>query len=251
MVELRELYSYTNDFLQCSLVADSCPNGLQIEGKKEIRCIATAVSASLDTIQEAISIGVDALIVHHGMFWNGDSYIITGTKREKIELLLKHQISLLAYHLPLDMNQEVGNNWKAARDLGWMDLQPFGMYKGMAIGVKGRIHSISRIDLQQQLEEYYEHSATYACGGKDEISSIALISGGAYRSLTEAAAEGLDCFITGNFDEPAWHQAYEEKINFFAMGHSATERVGPQALGEHLRTSFDLEHHFIDIPNPF
>jgi dinuclear metal center YbgI/SA1388 family protein len=251
MVKLLELNQYTDEFLQSKLVADNCPNGLQIEGQQEIRCLASAVTASLKTIEAAVTLGAQALVVHHGLFWNGDSYVISGSKYEKIRLLIKNGISLLSYHLPLDMNQQVGNNWKAAQDMGWKDLQPFGSYKGMFIGVQGRIPATPRDELQKQLEKYYQHSAFCALGGKENVQSVALISGGAYRSISEAGSAGIDCFITGNFDEPAWHLAHEEKVNFYALGHSATERIGPKALGEHLSQKFNLEHRFIDIPNPF
>lgn len=251
MVNLTSLCSYLEELLQSSKFPDYCVNGLQVEGNPKIKRFATAVSASLQTIELAAACGVQALIVHHGLFWNGDNPVITGSKREKLNLLLKNNISLLSYHLPLDAHQQLGNNWKAAKDLGWTKLTPFGLSKGIPIGVLGTIRPTSRGKFQDILEKYYQHPATYALGGKEKISKVALISGGAYRSLPEAALAGADCFITGNFDEPAWNQAFEEKINFFAMGHSATERIGPQALGNHLQHKFGIDHHFLDTPNPF
>lgn len=251
MITLQELCRDLEQFLSVSDYKDYCDNGLQVEGTAEINHFATAVTASLATIQAAVDLGVQALIVHHGMFWNGDPYAIVGTKREKLDLLLKNGISLLAYHLPLDGNSEVGNNWKAAKDLGWDSLEPFGEYKGIHLGVKGTFPGQDVRDFQRKLEEYYKHAAHCALGGNDTIKSAALVSGGAYKLLPEAAKEGIDCFITGNFDEPAWHQSYEEKINFFAMGHSATERVGPKALGDFLMEKYSLNYTFIDIPNPF
>ncbi len=251
MITLKELCAYCDTLLASSTVQDYCVNGLQVEGKTSIKRLATAVSASLATIQSAVEMGADALIVHHGMFWNGDSYAITGPKREKLKLLLDNGISLIAYHLPLDIHPEYGNNWKAARDLGWTDLQPFGAHRGSFIGVKGKFSPISRNDFQKQLEKYYQHPAHCALGGKETIATAALISGGAYRNIEEASAAGVDSFITGNFDEPAWHLAHEGGINFFSLGHSATERVGPQALGEHLKQRFQLDYKFLDIHNPF
>lgn len=245
MITLQEFCRYLNELLKIDEFADYCENGLQVEGTSSIKKVATAVSASLATIQAAVEADVQALIVHHGLFWNADPYAVLGTKKEKLQLLLKHNISLLAYHLPLDAHQEFGNNWKAAHDLGWTDLQPFD------IGVKGTVGGISRDEFQKKLEEYYQHLAHCALGGIDYIETAALISGGAYKSLLDAASQNIDCFITGNFDEPAWHQAHEEKINFYALGHSATERVGPKALGEHIQQQFGLETIFIDIPNPF
>lgn len=251
MVALNELTRYLDALLQCPLFSDYGPNGLQVEGRREIKRIASAVTASIETIRAAIAIQADLLLVHHGLFWQGDSPIVTGPYREKLQLLLSNQLSLLGYHLPLDAHQEFGNNWKAARDLGWTDLEPFGLYKGMPIGVKGRIRAISRKDLQTELESYYKHHAHTALGGKETVQTIALISGGAHKSIAEAINAGVDCFVTGSMDEPVWHLAHEGKINFFALGHSATERIGPQALGQHIKQTFGLEHQFLDLPNPF
>jgi dinuclear metal center YbgI/SA1388 family protein len=251
MITLKEIHLYCDTLLSSKTIPDYCNNGLQVEGRPQIKRLATAVSASLATIEAAVEHKADALLVHHGLFWTGDSYNITGTVRKKLLLLLKNDISLLAYHLPLDMNQEFGNNWKAAQDLGWTELRPFGFNKGLYLGVQGKFPKISREKFQHQLENYYQHPAHCAIGGKSEIESAALISGGAYKYITEASLEGLDCFITGNFDEPVWHQAYEERINFFSLGHSATEKIGPKALGKHLQEKFNLEYQFLDIPNPF
>lgn len=250
-ITLQELCSYLNQLLSIHDFADYCPNGLQVEGKGKIKKIATAVSVSLETIQQAIHENVDALIVHHGLFWKGDDYPIVGLKKEKIELLLRNGISLLGYHLPLDAHELYGNNWKAANDLGWEDLHPCGFMNGVAIGVMGRFPEMSREMFQSQLEEYYQHKAHVALGGKETVASAYLISGGAYKSLKDAANSDVDCFITGNFDEPAWREAFENKINFFACGHSATERVGPMAIGKHLSNTFDVEHVFLDVYNPF
>lgn len=251
MLQLKELLRFLDELFLKNGIQDFCPNGLQVEGKHSIARIATAVSANLATIEAAIGNHADALIVHHGLFWKNDSYAIQGVKREKLSKLLAHGISLIAYHLPLDMHGEVGNNWKAARDLGWTDLEPFGFFNGAGAGVKGKVGSDSRAEFKKKLEKYYQHPATCALGGPDVIRTAALVSGGAYKMLYDAAAEGIDAFITGNFDEPAWHQAKEEKINFYAMGHSATERVGPLALAEYLAKSLPVPCQFIDIENPF
>lgn len=251
LISLENLARLLEEYLNVSTILDCCPNGIQIEGKKGIGKIATAVSANLMTIEQAAKDNVDALIVHHGIFWKGDDYPIKGSLKKKIKILLENEISLLAYHLPLDMHQEIGNNWKAAKDLGWEELKPFGNYNGKAIGVKGEFKKISIDVFVSKIEDYYFHKATMACGGSKEVSSGALVSGGAYKMLFEAAEEGLDCFMTGNFDEPAWSIAHEQGINFFALGHSATERVGPKALAAYLEQTLQVACHFIDIKNPF
>lgn len=247
----NQLFTYLNDIYQSSLFSDSCPNGLQIEGCDEILKIGTAVSANLETIEKAVRENVQALIVHHGLFWNRDGYTITGAKKAKINLLLKNNISLFAYHLPMDAHQTIGNNWKAAHDLGLQELEPFSKYNGLFIGVKGRLPALTRTEWQKRLENYYGHKAHAALGGKEQIGTAAIISGGAYRQLQEAATEGLDAFVTGNFDEPAWSQAFEEKINFYALGHSATERVGPKALAHFLEETLKIHSIFIEDVNPF
>ncbi|MDP1880382.1 MAG: Nif3-like dinuclear metal center hexameric protein, partial [Parachlamydiaceae bacterium] len=219
--------------------------------KDKIFRVATGVTANLATIKKAIECKADALIVHHGLFWNKDDYCIQGVKREKIKLLLENNLSLFAYHFPMDKHEEIGNNWRAARELGWTQLEPFGFYNGNFIGVKGIIDPTSPQELKKKLENYYTHHATTAFGGPEVITKIALISGGSHKSLVEGARHGLDAFITGSFDEPNWYQAEEEKINFFAMGHSATERIGPKALAEHLQKSLNIPCEFIDVYNPF
>lgn len=251
MITLQELCAYLDRLLQPNPINDYCFNGLQVEGKKEIRKLATAVSTNLSTLEAAAAWGADALLVHHGLFWNQDSHQIQGVKKEKLGILFKNNLSLIAYHLPLDVHQELGNNWKAALDMGWTDLEPFCLTKGLFLGVKGRFKKMNREDFQKKLEDYYQHPAHAVLGGEKEVQTAGLISGGAYRFITQAIADKLDCFISGNFDEPVWNQALEEKINFFAMGHSATEKAGPKALGDHLSREFKLEYRFIDIYNPF
>ncbi len=250
LLDLPTLAQYLAQILP-DTIADYCPNGIQVEGSRSIAHLATAVTASLATIEKAVENKVDALLVHHGIFWNKDKYEITGVKRQKIKLLLDNGISLLSYHLPLDAHREYGNNWKAARALNLQELEPFGLYQGTHIGVKGVLPPMSRQKFKEQLELYYLHPAYCAWGGPEQITSVGIISGGAHGSIREAVAHQLDCYVTGSFDEPIWHTAHEEKINFYAMGHSATERIAPQAIGEHLSQYFRIRHTFIDIPNPF
>lgn len=251
MVTLQDLRLYLNDLLRLDGLKDYCVNGLQIEGESKITTVATAVSANLDTIERAVKLGAQALIVHHGLFWNQDSHAIVGVKRKKVKLLLDHGVSLFGYHLPLDAQRELGNNWKAAKDLAWSDLEPFGLFDGVAIGVKGTFSLRPRETFMAELEQYYGSRCHLAPGGKDCVRSAALISGGAYKSISEAVSSGVDCFITGNFDEPAWNVAFEEKINFFALGHTATEKVGPKALAQAIQGHFGIECRFIDTENPF
>lgn len=244
MVSLNELLNDLNLYLQVNLFEDFCPNGLQIEGTPEVKNIALAVSASLNVINEARD--YDALIVHHGLFWMKDSYVIKGIKREKIKTLLDSNTSLIAYHLPLDAHPEVGNNYKAAIDLGWRNLAPFGK-----IGVKGIFDPLSVSKFQTLIEAYYGQKAHAILGGDEVISSAALISGGAHKELPHAKEAGVQAYITGSFDEPSYHQSKEEKIHFFACGHAATEKIGIKALGDYIAKKWKVKCHFIDEANPF
>ena len=219
---------------------------VRIEGKSEVKKVAFAVSASLAAIEEAASSGADALLVHHGIFWNKDSYPLVGVKKKKIALLLREGMSLLAYHLPLDAHRQLGNNWRAAQDWGCFNLQPFS-----SIGVKAFFSPRPVELLQTELETYYGHKAHVALGGKSEVRSLALISGGAHQSIEQAADEGVDCFITGSFDERIWDIAYERQIHFFALGHYATERVGVRSLMRDLESRMSLSCQWLELFNPF
>lgn len=242
-----ELEQVLNELFTPSLFSDYCPNGLQFEGKSACRKIATAVSADLETIEKALSLKVDALITHHGLFWNRDPYPVVGYRKERLKKLMEHDLSLFSYHLPLDAHVEVGNNWKAAQELGWEKCAPF--YHD--IGVKGEIKESSLEPLVSELENFYGQKAIIAPGGPDKFRRIALVSGGAYKEIPRAAQEGVECFISGSFDEPAWSLAHECGVHFIAMGHTATEKVGPKALCEWIKQNLSVEACFIDSKNPF
>lgn len=246
MITLQALSLHLEELMRSARFSDGCPNGVQVEGKAEIRKIVCAVSASLEAIKQAVALQADALLVHHGLFWNREPLSICNAKRDKLKLLLSNEISLIAYHLPLDAHVELGNNWKAAKELGWQDLEPFN-----EIGVKGRFNPVPVQRFRSQIEEYYGHAAHVALGGKDLIGSAGLISGGAHREIAHAANSNLDAYLTGSFDEPVWDIAFERKIHFFALGHYATEKVGIAALGQHIETSFRIPCPFIELKNPF
>ncbi len=253
MPSLHDLVLHLNDLFKVDQIKDYGPNGLQVDSdQSKISLVATAVSASLETIEQAVKHKVDVLLVHHGLFWESTPRPIVGTLRKKVQKLLDHKIALLAYHLPMDAHPLLGNNWTAAKDLGWSDLKPFGSIVGdTPIGVQGVFPPLPVSNFQTQLENYYKHPATVALGGPAHVQSAALISGGAHREFIKAKKAGVDCFITGSFDEPIWHLAKEENIHFFAMGHSNTEEVGPKALGKYLEETFGLKHIFLNLPNPF
>ncbi len=239
----KEIVDHLNSFLEIEKFSDYCPHGLQVEGAEEVKNVAVAVSANLLTIEAAVAANVDTLIVHHGLFWVSDPYPVVGPKKRKLELLLKHNINLLGYHLPLDAHRVVGNNWKAAQEMGWQSLE-----EAAEIGVRGQFDPLSVEDFVAKLESYYGHKAHTALFGSKKISSATLISGGAWRRMLD---DESDCFITGSFDEPVWGWAQERGKHFIAMGHSATEEVGPKALGAYIQETFGLKTAFLEIKNPF
>jgi dinuclear metal center YbgI/SA1388 family protein len=252
MLHLHELCLFLDNELQPHKFKDFAPNGLQVEGSSEISKIATAVSSGLDTIEKAAEAQVQALIVHHGLFWKNQCYLPKNVLRKKLELLFRSNMSLIAYHLPLDANEDVGNNWEAARQLGWSQLKAFPEHENHALGVKGTIDPIFPEEFQKELETFYNQKAHVAPGNKTKIERVALISGGAHWQLQEAIDEGLDAFVTGSFDEPIWNLARESGVYFYALGHHATERIGVQTLGTSIKNHFsNVEVEFIDSDNPF
>lgn len=251
MTTRKEILDHLDHYLHPVDFQDFCPNGLQVEGSEKVGKVVTAVSANMATIELAIKKEADLLIVHHGLFWKGESAVISGVKKQKLELLFKSGINLVGYHLPLDAHPVVGNNFAAAKELGWKNLEPFCQYQGIFLGVRGEFAPKTRDEFQDELEKYYERKAQVAFGGKETVTSAALISGGGDKMMGEAIAVGVDCYITGRCDEPNWNQAHDEGINFYALGHSATERVGPRALAKHLADELSIDAEFIDVPNPF
>lgn len=249
--QLKTFSHYIDSLLQPHLFQDVCINGIQVQGKKTIRHLATCVTASLNSIRKAVEIGADCLLVHHGLFLKGKDVVISSSLKNMLSLLLAYDITLIAYHLPLDAHKELGNNWGAAKLLGWTELEPFGRYHGMHIGVKGVVPATPRQAFQKELEQFYGQKAQSVLSGPKVIRSAALISGGAHKSITEAVEHEVDCYVTGTTDEPVWHIAHQDKINFFALGHYATEMVGVQLLGNHLAEEFTLQHTFIRELNPF
>ncbi len=249
-MNVRELAQHLDEYLQINQFSEAAYNGIQVANSGEITSVATAVTASLQTIEQAVQLGVQALIVHHGVFRKQDEHPIVGVLYKKINLLMEHNIALLGYHLPLDAHQEVGNNWCAARELELQDLRPFGQVSGQAIGVIGSLPSTSFDTFKQKVEQYYGRSA-HSVKVKDPISTVAIISGGADKFIIDAAQAGADCFITGRVDEPVWDHAHEYGISFLGLGHYGTEVVGPQALAGYIQKALGIPSECIKTDNPF
>jgi len=243
-----ELARYLDQTLDAARVADYCPNGLQVEGRPEIRTIVSGVTASVALIEAALAANADALLVHHGYFWRGEDPRLVGPRKRRIELLLANGISLFAYHLPLDLHPELGNNAQLAARLdivpegrtGDRDLVAFGTLAGPLTLAAFGAHVEARLARKP-----------LAIGDPARrVERVAWCTGAAQGHFEAAIAIGADAYLTGEISEQHVHLARESGVAFVAAGHHATERFGVQAVGEHLAVRFGLAHRFIDIPNP-
>jgi dinuclear metal center YbgI/SA1388 family protein len=248
MIKRTELIQYCNELLEIDRFKDYCPNGLQVEGTNDIANIVTGVTASQALIDAAASLKADVLLVHHGFFWKGENSVITGMKQRRIKTLLTHDMNLLAYHLPLDAHQVLGNNILLANKLG-LEVEQFFAND---IAVIGRLKSgatVSGEALAQMIQELTGREPLHVAVDKT-IARLAICTGAAQSYIEQAMEAGADAFISGEISENTWHFARENDLHYFAAGHHATERYGVQALGEHLAAHFGLNHEFIDIYNP-
>ncbi|PCI81854.1 MAG: Nif3-like dinuclear metal center hexameric protein [SAR86 cluster bacterium] len=250
-VSLKELELELKQVLRPEQFKDYCPNGLQVEGRKEISKLVTGVTACQELIDAAVEAGADALLVHHGYFWRGEDQSISGIKKSRIETLLKHDLSLLAYHLPLDVHREFGNNVQLAKVLGIEIDGELGKQNNHPIGLTGTIDQGTDFEsLKALLADKLGRQPLAIEGNSKPIRSIAWCTGAAQNYIELAVAAGVDAYITGEVSEPTVHIARESGIHFFSAGHHATERYGVQAIGRHLASKFGLDHQFIDIDNP-
>ncbi len=250
-VSLDELADYLDRLLSAGEGQDVCPNGIQVEGRQRVRKVITGVSACRELFETARERDADAILVHHGIFWRGDPPVLRGVQYRRVSELVHGELSLLAYHLPLDRHPELGNNALAARALGLGELAPFGTLDGDAWGFRGRFDEpVPMAELTARCRELFGSEPLVFAHGPDLVTTVGVVSGGAQRVLPEAIDAGLDVFLTGEVSEWVMNLAREAGIHFIAAGHYATERLGVQALGEHLAERFGLEVEFVDIPNP-
>ena len=251
MASRVELLACLDEWLQPGRFRDYCPNGLQVEGREEIDSLMTGVTASLALIEEARERGADALLVHHGYFWRNESPTVVGMKAQRIRLLLGSDISLFAYHLPLDAHDEMGNNVQLARVLE-MDVDGLLCERESETGRIGRLREPrGKEEMMRWLEERLDHPVVWAGPGTEEpITTVGWCTGAGQSFIERAAELGLDAFVSGEISEPTAHVARECGIHYFACGHHATERYGVQAVGDRLAEKFGLRCEFVDIPNP-
>jgi dinuclear metal center YbgI/SA1388 family protein len=245
---LDELRDYNASLLQTDLFKDYCPNGLQVEGRAEVRRIATAVTASHAVLDAAILWGADAVLVHHGYFWRNEEAAIVGIKKRRIAQLLRNDVSLLAYHLPLDAHPELGNNAQLGKLLGLTEQGRFGEQNMVWAGVLAAPLPLAQFGLK--IERGLQRKPQLIGDGEKLVRTVAWCSGGAQGYFEQAIARGVDAYLTGEISEQNFHLANETGVAFIAAGHHATEQFGIQALGAHLSAQFNLEHRFFDQANP-
>jgi len=252
-VARTELMEYLEGYLQPETFSDYCPNGLQVEGSEVIGRLATGVTACQALIERAIDWEADAILVHHGYFWRGEAAEVVGIKQRRLKALLLNDVNLIAYHLPLDAHPLVGNN---ARLGVLMGISP-ELHESLNIDGQTNVGSIARLPNAMLMSELVERLGLITSRKPlhigDEaraVSRIAWCTGAAQNYIDLAVSGGADVYVTGEVSEQTVHIAREAGIEFVAAGHHATERYGVQALGEHLASTFAIEHQFFDIDNP-
>lgn len=245
---LTELANYIASLLEIDRFRDYSPNGVQVEGRPEVRRLASAVTASQRVLEEAAAWGADAILVHHGYFWRNENPVVAGIKKRRIAHLLQHDISLLAYHLPLDAHPELGNNVQLGKELGFVAHGTFGE---QALAWQGETAQTRSLDeLARHIGERLGRMPLVIGDGTHAIARIAWCTGAAQGYFEQAASLGVDAFLTGEISEQNVHVAEETGVAFIAAGHHATERYGIQALGGHLADRFGLVHRFFDQDVP-
>ena len=247
-MKLADLDVSLATLLDPARMADYCPNGLQVEGRAEVRTLVTGVTASLEFLRAAHAAGADAVLVHHGWFWKGEDPRVTGLRRARIAFCLEHGLSLFAYHLPLDLHAELGNNAQLARRLGFVEE---GRAGGRDLVCHGRVAASGPLaSVAEGIARALDRPPLVIGDATRPVARIAWCTGGAQGYFEDAIALGVDAYLTGEISEQHVHVARESGVAFIAAGHHATERYGVQAVGAHLAAMHGLEHRFLDCPNP-
>jgi len=226
---------------------DYGPNGLQVEGRADVKRLVCGVTASLALIDAAVEQKADAILVHHGLFWRGQDGRVTGWMKQRLAQLIRHDINLFAYHMPLDAHPELGNNAQLGKRLGWTADARFG---DADLGFIGGTDATTLDAVAAQLQVLTGRTPVLAAGDGRPLRRVAWCTGGAQGYFEAAIAAGADVFVTGEISEPQAHYARETGVAFIACGHHASERWGVQAVGEHLAQRMGVAHTFIDLPNP-
>lgn len=242
------LVSYLDELLESVRFRDYCPNGLQVEGRDEVRRIVAGVTASQALLDAALKCGADTVLVHHGYFWKGEDGRVTGMRRQRLGTLIRNDINLIAYHLPLDAHSELGNNAQLARHLGWL---PEGRFGEQDIAWFGALPEATGLGvLAGKVASILGREPLVIGAASRSIRRIAWCSGGAQGYFEQAIALGVDAYLSGEISEQTVHLARESGVAYIAAGHHATERGGVRALAAHLVERFGLTCEFVDIDNP-
>ena len=241
-----EIVAFANEFLDTGAYPDYGPMGIQVVGTPAVDKIACGVSASRELFERSASAGAQMVLVHHGLFWEKDTRVVGSVMRERLKALFDYDLTLVCYHLALDAHPEIGNNALLAEELGVKREKRFTEW-----GYGGSLESVTPIDqLAARVQERLGQVPLVFSYGPELIERVAVLTGGAARYVGEAAAEGYDCFVTGEADEPTKYAAKEAGVHFVAGGHYATETLGVRALAAKLAEKFGLEWEFVDLPNP-
>ncbi|MBF4989921.1 Nif3-like dinuclear metal center hexameric protein [Methylophilus sp. QUAN] len=247
-MELNLLVTELANFLQVGKFQDYCPNGLQVEGRPQVRRIVSGVTASQALIEAAIAADADAILVHHGYFWRGEAAEVTGLKRNRLKRLLTHDLSLLAYHLPLDAHAEVGNNvqlghvfeWPITRYLDDKNMLPMAEFS----------QAMTLAQLGERVSASLGRQAQLLGDPQKQVRTVAWCTGAAQSYIQQAVNAGVDVFISGEVSEQTWHTVCETETAYISAGHHATERYGVQALGQWIAEKYGIEHIYVELDNP-
>ena len=247
-MQLKQLVDYTGQFLEVERFRDYCPNGLQVQGRHEVKKLVSGVTASLALLEAAKLAGADAILVHHGYFWRNESPVVTGVKHARLKFLLQHDISLLAYHLPLDAHPQLGNNAGLGQLMG-ISIEGWAGEQGLIAYGSLPVDSTLAAFADALAMQLRRTPQVFGNPGKT-IRRIAWCSGGAQGYFDTAISLGVDLYISGEASEQVFHLAQETGVAYIAAGHHASERYGVEMLGRHLAEKFALEYEFIDMENP-
>lgn len=252
MANLPDIIQWCNQQLKASEFKDYAPNGLQIEGRSEVKKILCAVTASQSAIDAAIAQQADLLLVHHGYFWKGEAYPITGMRGKRIKDLIKHDISLMAYHLPLDAHPTLGNNAAISDILDLHNIEALDPSERHPIG---NIGYLKTAQTPEQFKAYLTdrlgfNSIHLPAANKPWIEKVGFCTGGAQDFISKAAAQDCDAYISGEVSERTFYEAEELNVHYYACGHHATERYGVQRLGQALAQQFAIDVVYHELNNP-
>ena len=251
MAQLNDIIQWCNQTLKSHEFKDYAPNGLQIEGKSEVNKIVCAVTASQEAIEAAIAQGADLLLVHHGYFWKGEPYPITGMRGKRIKALIQHDISLVGYHLPLDSHPVLGNNATIADILELDNIEALDPAERNPIGNIGYLKQpMSATEFKAFVSERLEFNAIHLPADKTSIQKVGFCTGGAQDYISKAAEQNCDAYISGEVSERTFYEAKELNVHYYACGHHATEKYGVQRLAKAISEQFNIEYSYFELNNP-